>query len=133
DVGVTAQGAFLHLHIGNADVEHQQPELFQEEPGLTGTGDIGGGDNLDQGNARPVVIHQRVLGVHNAPAAVDQLARLLLQMQAGDGGAVQLIVNIVFQIPIGAQGIGVLGDLVGFGQIWVEVVLAVEPAEVVHL
>ena len=55
DVAVAAQGAFLHVAVGHAQIEHDQPEHFQVRSGLLRGAQVGLGDYFQEGNARPVL------------------------------------------------------------------------------
>src|SRR5439155_10946150 len=59
-------------------------------------------------------------------AGVDGLARVLLQMHAGDPDAPSLAVDLDVQVAIDAQGQVVLGDLEVLRHVRIEVVFAVE-------
>ena len=92
--------------------------------------DVGLADDLHQRRAAPVEVHQRVVGAVDAArgaAGVDQLARVLLHVHPGDAHPVgAAVLQLHVQMPADAQGQVVLRDLVGLGQVGIEVVLAVE-------
>ena len=105
-----------------------------------GAGHLGGlgagagdraGDDLDQRDAGPVVVDQRVVGAVDAPGGatdVQVLAGVLLQVHPLDLHAVGLAVDLDVQVPGGAQRLVVLGGLEALGDVRVEVVLPGEPA-----
>ena len=129
-VGVAAEGALLHVDVGDPELLDEAAQLGQERPGLIGRGDVGLGDDLDQRRAAPVEVHQRVVGSGDAargPARVDELARVLFQVHPGDAHPQEApVLQLHVQMPADAQGQVVLRDLVGLGQVRIEVVLAVE-------
>ena len=130
DVGVAAQRALLHVDVGDAQLLHQAAQLGEEGPGLFGRGDVGLAHDLHQRRAAPVEVDQRVVGPVDAArgaAGVDQLAGVLLHVHPGDAHPqVAAVLQLHVQVPADAQRQVVLRDLVGLGQIGIEVVLAVE-------
>ena len=121
---------FFHVDVGDAQLLHQAAQLREVGPGLLGRADVGLADDLHQGSAAPVEVHQRVVGPVDAargPAGVHQLARVFFHVHPGDAhpeGAAVLQFHV--QMPADAQRQVVLRDLVGLGQVGIEVVLAVE-------
>ena len=96
------------------------PQPLQVGDHLLRRAEVGLGDNLDERHAAAVVVDFGLL----RPGVVDQLARVLLHVQLvnAHGAAPHL------HRPVPADGQIELGDLVGLGQIGVEVVFPVEPA-----
>ena len=81
-VAVDPQGALLHLPVGGADRDEHRPQLVDVGPGVLRRTEIRPADDLEQRDARPVVVDQRVAGVVDpAPTPdVGGLARVLLEV-----------------------------------------------------
>ncbi|OPZ80038.1 MAG: hypothetical protein BWY79_00031 [Actinobacteria bacterium ADurb.Bin444] len=130
DVGVAAQRAFLHIHIGYVELLQQVAQLGEVGPRLFGSEYIGLAHDLHQRRAAAIEIHHGVIGPGNAPvgaARVHQFGGIVLQMRSGDAHAVHApILQLHVEVPTEAQGEVVLRDLVTLGQIGIEVVLTVE-------
>ena len=122
NVHVAAQASFLHLAVADADVLHNHLELFHIFPCFGNAADVRLGDDLDQRHAAPVVVH---IGV---PVFVDQLAGIFLNVNPGDA---DLPAAFQLDIAVLAQGLVVLADLVGLGQVGVDVVFPVHLGDVV--
>ena len=115
DVDVAAQVALLHPDLGDPERPHDLAQL-----GDVGAGHLGGlragagdrpGDDLDQRDAGPVVVDQRVVGAVDAAggaADVQVLAGVLLEVHPLDLDAVGLAVDLDVQVPGGAERLVVL-------------------------
>ena len=84
--------------------------------------------NLQQGHARPVVIHQRCAVVH-----VGQLTRVFFHVYPPDANAPRRAIDSHVQPAIHPQRLFVLANLVPFGQVRVEVVFAGKDVVLVNL
>ena len=127
NVHVAAQGAPLHPHVGHAGVKQTQPQGLAEIPGLLGGGHIGLGDDLHQGHRRPVVVGHGEGAAGQVVAAVHQLARVLLHVDAVDAHLLGVASGVLDgQIAVAADGQGELGHLIALGQVGIEIVFAVE-------
>ena len=90
-VHVAAQRALLHPHVGDAERAQHVAQLGDVRAGDLGREEPGArhrpGDDLDQRDARPVVVDERVLGPLDAAgraADVQRLAGVLLQVHPLD-------------------------------------------------
>ena len=89
------------------------------------------GDNLEQGDASPVEVHQRgslLIGVE-----MGQFAGVLFQVHAADLDIQPAGLRTHGKQAVFGQRMFVLGDLIAFGQIGIEIILARELADLVDL
>ena len=133
-VDVCAHVPALHASLGHVE----RPEDVAQ--GLhVGGGHLGGalagpfdraGDDLNQGNARTVVVYERVIRALDAPvrtADVRVLTRVLLHVRALDVDAEHgAVLQFDVHVAIVSDRLIRLGGLEGLGQVRVEVVLARE-------
>src|SRR5690606_29532710 len=130
DVGVAAQLALLHVAVGDAGIDHGGAQRGEVGEGLLGRLYRRIGYDLHERRAGAVVVHQRI------DRAVVELADVFFEMDAGErdafvfaldvaGGAGQLDLDGAAD----ADRLVVLGNLVVFGRIRVEVVFAVPFAD----
>ncbi len=120
-VYVAAEGALLHFAVGHAQVLEGGAQLLQIGNDLLGGAEVGLGDNLDEGHAAAVVVAAGLVG----PGVVDQLARVLLHVQLVDAHRLAAA-DVHPAVP--GNGQVELGNLIGLGQVRVEVVLPVKAA-----
>ena len=83
DVDVGAQVAVLHVAVADAQVAQDLAQLDDIGGGFFGAADVGAADDLHQGDAGAVQVHEGHVGVH----VVDRLARVLFQVDALDADA----------------------------------------------
>ena len=85
-VGVTAEGAFFHVDVGDAGVEEDLFEARKVLVGLVGGADVGFGDDLDERSSAAVEVD---VGARDrvGEAVVEALAGVLFQVEAGDADA----------------------------------------------
>lgn len=118
-----AHRPLLHLTIGNADIFHHELQPLEVFPDLLRAADVRLGDDFDEGHAAPVVIDEGV------PPAVHQLAGVLLDVDAGDADPPP---RRQLHIAVLAQRLVKLGDLVGFGQIRIDVIFPIHLGDPVN-
>ena len=134
-VDVAAQRALLHPHVGDAERADHVAQLGHVRPGdlrrpRPGAGDRLG-DDLDQRDAGPVVVDQRLGGAVDpagGAADVQGLAGVLLQVHPLDADPDHLAVDLDVQPAVDAERLVVLADLEVLRHVRVEVVLPGEPA-----
>ncbi len=116
NVDIAAQRAFLHFAVGNPDVPQDHLKGLHILLHFVDAAQIGFRDNLDQRNAAAVIVDVGVAAVMN------QLARIFLDVDAveADPAAVRELHPAVF-----AQRHVILGNLVGFRQIRINVIFPV--------
>ena len=140
-VGVAAQRALLHPHVGDAEPAQDVAQRADER-----LGDLGGavarpldrlGDDLDEGDAGAVVVDQRVLGPVDAAggaADVQRLAGVLLHVgpldrdPEGERLAVLGRRHLDLELAVVGDRLVVLRGLEVLRHVRVEVVLPREPA-----
>ena len=120
DVGVAAQRALLHVHVGDAEHAHRGAQQPQPLAGGLGGAQVGLGDDLRERGAAAVEVDDRGIGAVDAPGGADvhELGGVLLEVHAVDAH--------LPESPAKAERQVVLGDLVALGKVGVEVVLAME-------
>ncbi len=125
NIGITPETALFHVAVAYIDISEDGVQFPQIGPGLGRGPDIGLTDDLDQGNAGAVQVHQAF-----APDRImDQFAGILLHMNPGDpDGFFPGVFCFDVQVSVFSYGSGILGDLVSFGQVRVKIVFPVEPA-----
>ena len=82
DVGVAAQGAFLHFAVGDAEVAEVEAQFFEAAAGVGRGADIGLGDDFEEGDARAVEVDLGVIA-----RGVDELAGVFFEVDAGQAAA----------------------------------------------
>ena len=80
DIDVGAERPLLHVAIAGAEIAQDRAQFRHIGLGLLGGADVGLGDDLHQGHAGPVKIHERQSRV----LVVQRFAGVLLQMQPLD-------------------------------------------------
>ena len=127
DIGVAPQVSLLHVGLADAGVLEGLLQALQVTVGLLGRADIRLADDLNQRRPAAVEVDVALFFQALAGQAVDGLAGVLLQVDAGDahrfGGAV---FHVKRQAPALADRLVVLRYLVPLGQVRVEVVLTGE-------
>ncbi len=86
-VGVDAERPLLHLRIRDPELDDRLAQELEEPLGLLRRMDVGRGDDLDERRPAAVVVDERVVRPSDppgAPAHVDVLRRVLLEMRAHD-------------------------------------------------
>src|SRR5215210_1002344 len=127
-VGVNAQLALLHVGLGDAYGPEDGTKLGRRRSrGLRG-GDVGLSDDLYERGAAPVEVHERAdRAVHPARLShVHVLGGILFEVEARDADPDRAFGGPALEVGVGADRLVVLGDLVTFWQVGVEVVLARE-------
>ena len=120
-VGVAAQRALFHVAVAHTQVLHQLLDFGQVGVGFVGGAQVRLRHDFDERHAGPVQVHERF----RFAGQVHTLARVLLQVDAGDADALRRAVGQPdVDVAAGADGRFVLGNLVALGQVGVEVVLA---------
>ena len=70
-VGVDAQRALLHLHVGDTDREQRGAQLLDVTLRLFRGADVGLAHDLEQRDTGAVVVDERVVGIVDAAASAD--------------------------------------------------------------
>ena len=124
DVRIATQTSFFHIAVAYIQVTNQASHLHQVIVRFLRTTDIGLAHDLYQGNSCTVQIHKRVEGVH----VVDAFASIFFQMDAGDVDVdlrhAERSRGVDPDLSTGTNWRGILRDLVAFGKVRVEIVLA---------
>jgi len=120
DVCVHTEAA-LPLAVEDAEVLEDRPEFVQEPACLLRGAHVRFGDDLEERDARPVVIDERVL---RPTRDVDEPARVLFEVHPGDPDDL-LVPLVVLDLdrPLDRERFVVLRDLVGLREVGVEIVL----------
>src|SRR5215210_2363983 len=127
-VGVAAELALLHVGLRDPDSLENGLEVVRRGAGGLWRGDVGFGDDLDEGSAAPVKVHERAdRAVHPARLTdVHVLGRVLLEVQARDLDPDGALRGRDVEMSTDADRGIVLGDLVPLRQVGVEVVFSRE-------
>ena len=132
-VGIAAQRAFFHLDVADAELQQRALEGFEERDGVLRAVDLGLGDALHQRHARAVEIHQRIGAARDASVAgtgVSRLAGILFEMDALERAAAHrsVFTPVRHRAALRERHV-VLRDLIIFGHIRIEIILAIELRE----
>ena len=133
NVRVAAEAAFLHLAVADVRVFQDRFQLFHVGPCFRGAAHVRFRHDLDQGNARAVVVYRGGIGGADGEAAVHQLARVFFHMDAGDADAFLLAVDPDINMTAQADWFVPLGDLVILRQVGIEVILTVHLIEFLNV
>ena len=121
-VRVAAQAALLHVPVAGADLDEDRAQPLEERRRVRRGPDVGRRDDLDQGHPAPIEVNVAPpVGV--GEALVEQLACVLFEVHAGDAHAVPDAPDHVLETPVHGKRLIVLGDLIPFGKVRIEVVL----------
>ena len=123
DVDIAADHAFFHVAIADAAIEEDVLEGVEVFAGHVGAGEVGLGDDLHEGDAGAVEIHAAVA------VEMEAFADILLEVRPGDADAGEAALKFKLHPAVGGGGFIVLGELVVFGGVGIEIVLAVEFGE----
>ena len=121
NVDVAADGAFLHLAVGDAEVDDRLPDGVEVSFGFGRASEVGFRNDLNQRDAAAVEVDQRP----GKALVVDQLASVFLNVDAGDADPLLFPIHQDIQVAVFAQRDIKLADLVRLRQVGVEIVLAV--------
>ncbi len=132
DVGVAAEGAFLHVAVADGGVEEDLLEAGEVFVGLVGGADVGLGDDLYKWCPAAVEVDVGARG-GVGEAVVDALAGVLFHVQAGDADALGAVRCRDLDPAMLGEGLVELGDLVALGQVGIEVIFAGEDAALADL
>jgi hypothetical protein len=81
NVHVTAQGTFLHIAVTNAQVADNPANFLGIFGGFLTAANVWFGDDLHQGHARPVVVHEGIAGTRETVAAtMDEFPGIFFHM-----------------------------------------------------
>ena len=83
-------------------------------------------DDLDQGDAAPVIIQQGITGAQDPGGRMNGLAGLLLEMDPDDADLFYYAVRRNLQKPVSTDRQVILGYLIRLGEVGIEVLLTVE-------
>ena len=129
-VGVAAKRPLLHVAVADLEITHQGVNLLHVRDRLLGRPHVGLGDDLEQRGAGAVQID--AAGVRQS--LVQRLARVLLEMRAGDADGLDgPVVEHDLQPALLDHRQLVLTDLIALRQIRIEVILAREHRTARHL
>ena len=135
EVDVGAQVALVHPGLGDVERDDQLAQLLHVGPRqrrrLVTRADDRLGDDLDERDAGPVVVDQRVVGAVDATgraADVEGLAGVLLHVRALDLDAEGLAFDLDVHVALERDRLVVLGGLEVLRHVRVEVVLPREAA-----
>ena len=131
DVEVGAQISFLHVAVGNVDVFEDRLDFFHVGAGFFGRRHIRLGNDLDERNARAVVIDVRRQRIRDRRARVNKLACILFHMDAQDADAFRAIFRLDVDVAMLGNRQVILRCLEVLRQVWIVVVLAVKLAVLV--
>ena len=120
-VGINPHGTFFHFHIRSAGELHDLAQLFQVLIGFFRTGDIRLGHDFNQWGPLTVQIDIRI-----AIWFMLVFPSIFFDVQFGDADFLLFAVDFDFHPAVSGQWLFRLGHLVGFGVIWVEVVLPIK-------
>ena len=120
-VGVATKRSFFHVAVADAQGSHQGAQRAHVLGRFFRRANVGLAHDLDQRHARAVEVHET-----DARIVVDVLARVVLQVDAGQADAPWLASHAKLNRAAFAQRLFVLRDLKSLGQVRIEVVLARE-------
>ena len=130
DVHIGAQIALLHVAVAGAEIDQDGPDLLYIGDRLFRRTDVRTRHNLHQGRARAVQV-DIALGRRQV---VDQLARILFQMQALDADVEEgAVLGLDLDDTLADDREIELADLIAGRQVGVEIVLTVKLAAPVDL
>jgi hypothetical protein len=124
DVGITAEGALLHVAVADADPAHQRVQGPGIGDRFGGRAHVGLGDDLQQGRSGTVEVDSRAALEMLPQAFMQRLAGILLEVGAGQGNRLFAFADLNRQLAAQHHRQFVLADLITLGEIRVEVVLA---------
>ncbi len=122
DVRLGAQLALFHLGFRRADRPEQGAERDGVVAGFVGGPQVRLAHDLHQRRAGSVQVDERLRRLVQLVAGVDELARVLLQVDAPDADAPA----VELEMTVDAHREVVLADLVALRQVGIHVVLAIE-------
>src|SRR5579859_5856187 len=121
-VGVAAEAPLFEVAVVDADEDEDVAQRAQVLRRLGRRAQVGLADDLDEGHAGAVQVDDARVRV------VDVLARVLLHVHARDADTPRRAAHLDVEVPLVAERLVVLADLVALRQVRVEVVLAGEAA-----
>ena len=121
-VGVAAEAPLLEVAVVHADEDEHVAQDAQVLGRLGRAAQVGLAHDLDERRARPVEVHDGHVGV------VHALARVLFHVHARDARPPRDPVHLDVEVPVLAERLVELADLVALGQVRIEVVLPREAA-----
>ena len=129
-VYVGPQIALLHVPVAGAQIDQDGPDLLHIGHRLVRRAQVGTRDDLHQRRAGPVQVDV----AFGRRQVVDQLARILLQVQPLDADVEEAaVLGLHLDHAFPHDGVIELADLITGRQVGIEVVLAVELAAAVDL
>ncbi len=124
-VRIAPEAALFHVGVRRADGHERGPQAPREFGGVFGRGEVGLGDDLDEGHTAAVEIEVRGLG-RVGEAFVQRLASVLLEVHADEPHRAGPPRRGPRHGPADRQRPVVLRNLIALRQVRVEVVLASE-------
>ena len=119
-VDIAADHAFFHVGIADAAIDKDFFEGVEIGVGHFGAGDVGLGDDLQQGHAGTVKIKPA------AAIKMKALADVFFQVSAGNPDATHAAVELEIDIAVRGGGLVVLSQLVVLGHVGVKIILPIE-------
>ena len=127
-VGVAPEAALLHVAVADAKMHHDGTQGLEIGHRLLRTSQVGFAHDFDERN--PCTVEVDV--AHVLACGVDVLARVVLEMDARDADALHRVAHGDVEMPMLADGLLVLRNLIPLGQVGIEVVLAGEDRGAIH-
>ena len=124
DVRVAAEASLLHVAVADLEIDEDLVNPLQIGRRLFSAPDVRFADDLDQRHAGPVQIDV----AHGVVLVVHQFPRVLLHMDPRNPDSLLSAVELHLDPAVFGGGLSVLGDLVAFGKVGIEVVLPGETA-----
>src|SRR6202000_1123272 len=124
DIGIAAHGPFFHIAVADVEVAEYFPDFGEIGIGFVGAVDIGLRHHFDQGGACPVEVYGSIIGVY----IVQALAGVFFEVDTVKPDVPLARFGPDADVSSFTNGSRMLGDLVAFWQIGVEVIL---PGEII--
>ena len=98
-IGIAAQRSFIHVAIGCTHAPQKLPQFPHVGTSLLGRAQPRRTDNLDEGNARTIVVQQADM-TPRISSGVNGLARVLLELQLLNGHVQRRVLRGKIAVPI---------------------------------
>src|SRR2546426_574843 len=131
DVGVAPERALLHVAVADPEVDQYLAEGPQVRGGLFWGSELRPRHRLHERHAGTVEVHEARLG-RRERALVQELADVLLEVEALDSDAPRRTVDLDVEKPVFGERLFILADLVVLRHVRVVVVLSRKAAPGVH-
>ena len=131
NIQIRTEIAFLHFAIGNINILENRLYLLHIKTSFLWSGHIRLRNNLYQRYASTIVIYIRGFRILNGVAGVNQLACILLHMNAGNANPLLALGGFNIYITMLADWQIILGSLPILWQIWIIVVFTVKFGKII--